>query len=60
MTHERAVYILAKLNERLDNGNSWIYGTPDGYTDQSWRNAITESITVIVQDYLEKLEAEKT
>lgn len=59
MTLEKAFMILARLNERLDSGTSGIYGVPDYYTDEEWTVDVRESITTVVRDYLERMEAEK-
>ena len=61
MTLEKAFMILARLNERLDSGTSGIYGFPDPdyYTDEEWTVDVRESITTVVRDYLERMEAEK-
>lgn len=59
MTLEKAFMILARLNERLDSGTSGIYGFPDYYTDEEWTVDVRESITTVVRDYLERMEAEK-
>lgn len=59
MTLETGLVILARLNERLDRGVSGIYGSPDNYTDEEWTVDVRESITTVVRDYLERMEAEK-
>lgn len=58
MTLEKAFMILARLNERLDSGTSGIYGSPDNYTGEEWTVDVRESITTVVGDYLERMEAE--
>lgn len=58
MTLEKAFMILVRLNERLDSGTSGIYGSPDNYTDEEWTVDVRESITTVVGDYLERMEAE--
>lgn len=50
---------MARLNERLDRGVSGIYGAPDNYTNEEFVAIVKKSITTVVGDYLERMEAEK-
>lgn len=59
MTLETGLVILARLNERLDRGVSGIYGAPDNYTNEEFIAIVKKSITTVVGDYLERMEAEK-
>lgn len=59
MTLETGLVILARLNERLDRGVSGIYGAPDNYTNEEFVAIVKKSITTVVRDYLERMEAEK-